>query len=119
MKNSLIISLLILLISSCGRNSVEFNVQNKTNTKIDSIAIYVRGSQNNHAYFSLIPNESKTYILDMRNIGMGDGSYRIDYQLTAPQINKIMHFGYFTSGSSQNELINIELERDTILFEYE
>ena len=119
MKYVLTISILILFINSCvNKNRIEFNVQNNTDSKIDSIAIYVRGSKNNKTYFYLKPNETKTYNLDMSNIGMGDGDYRIDYQLSNPRRKKLMHFGYFTNGSAQDELIKIKIEHDTILFEY-
>ena len=100
---------LILSITSCNDWSKgKFRLTNNTPFLIDSIRLMPDNQIN---YFSLNPNETKSYNTDMSGPGT-DGLYQVGYRIN--QVRKSKDLGYYTNGSSVEKIIKIYFEADTV-----
>lgn len=118
MKSKLIGIVIIFLTFTCCNNRViaDFEITNNTGLKIDSLKIEPMVVSEGK-YISLKPNEKLEYKADMTGIAKIDGSYRLSYKQDGELI--IKGFGYYTNGYPTEKLTRIEIEKDTLLLDFE
>lgn len=118
MKNKLIgIIVLFFTLTSCSnRVTADFEITNKTGLKIDSLNIEPMVVSEGK-YISLNTNEKVEYKADMTGITKTDGSYRLSYKQNGETI--IKGFGYYSNGYPSEKITRIEIEKDTLKFDYE
>jgi hypothetical protein len=108
---------IISTLTSCNNRVVaDFEIKNNTESRIDSLKIQPMVVSDG-SYISLSPNENKEYKADMTGIPKTDGSYRISYKQNGER--KIKDFGYYTNGYPSEKLTRIEIEQDTLKFDFE
>ncbi|WP_461599455.1 hypothetical protein [Winogradskyella sp.] len=115
-KTRLIAALLIItIIFSCNHNEGNFMISNESDFDIDSLRIF---PDSEVKVLSLKKNESVNY-KTLMNLVKSDGSYRILFNV--PKTNKTVFqkFGYFSNGYQTEDIINIKIMNDTILFDSE
>jgi hypothetical protein len=102
--------------ASC-QNTVKskFEIVNKSNQPIDSLSIEPNVSKVGK-YVSVNSGETKVYLTDMSNIPKIDGSYTLTFKKGA--IQRIKRFGYYTNGYPSEKLTIINIEPDTIKFNF-
>ena len=107
--NRYLICLLVLLVTACSDyNNAKFSIENKSTGKIDSLQLSNTrfNNSNEKNVISINKNETKEVELNMENV-QGDGNYTIRYKQEGAWSQK--HFGYFTNGSQQEKVINIQI----------
>jgi len=111
------VGLIILLLASCSGNA-KFEITNNSEFTIDSLCIKP-AADSEQEYISLKKGETKKYTTNMSKIPSSDGHYTISYVFIEINENKIDSFGYFTSGRSIEKLTKIEIDNDSLYFEFE
>jgi hypothetical protein len=108
-----ILILQLLTLSSCSDlKTARFEVTNATPYVIDSL-YFQPCPLENRRFFSLQPQQTKTYNLDMGK-QTTDGAFGIFFKSNQEPRFKV--FGYYTNGNVTEELTKIKIEPDTILF---
>jgi len=110
------ILIIVLTLISCEFKTIaNFKITNNCSTEIDSLVIYPNENAD-EKYISLKPRETVEYKVDMTNIGRVDGDYLISYKINNQSISQ--EFGYYSNGYPLEELIIIEIEEDSIIFDF-
>ena len=108
------IPVLSLILLSCNNKVIaNFEITNETDFSIDSLKIEPMVITDGK-YISLNNNETIAYEVDMTGIVKTDGSYKLSYYLNGKTI--IKDFGYYTNGYPIENLIEVTVLNDTILF---
>ncbi|TYB78799.1 hypothetical protein [Bizionia myxarmorum] len=111
MKNSLFILFIFALITSCSYG-VDFEIQNNTNTQIDSLTI--TNGFNTVKIFDLKPQEIYKTFLDFKEYNpKQDGSFGV--HVYSENSVRAELFGYYSNGIPLTKSYKLEIKKDTIL----
>jgi hypothetical protein len=89
-----------------------FEVENKTNSNIDSL--FISNGFNNVNLNKINKNEKVILFLDFKkNNPKSDGNFLIKYKLNNKHRNKM--FGYFSNGIPSNKNVKVQIYEDTII----
>mgnify|MGYP003111225497 CR=1 FL=1 len=115
MKNLFFYFFILFIVTSCNYG-VDFEIQNSTNSLLDSIIL--TNGFNNAKVFDLKPQKTKEIFLDFKvNNPNQDGLYGI--QVFSNKVLRGQYFGYYSNGIPSSENYIIEIKKDTILVESE
>ena len=115
-QNLIGILILFMTVISCDtRITADFEITNNSEVFIDSLIIEPNVS-NDGKFISLNPHETREYKADMTTVAKVDGSYQITFQMNKEI--KSQDFGYYTNGYPIEKLTKIEIEKDTLKFDF-
>lgn len=112
-KSGYIIILFSTITFSCtNKFGSVFEVENKTNSSIDSL--FISNGFNNVNLNKIDSNEKVILFLDFnKNNPKSDGNFQIKYKQYNKHRNKM--FGYFSNGIPSNKNVKVEIYKDTII----
>ncbi len=119
------IRILIFLISiffaatSCSdKIEAKFEISNNSNEKLDSVNIKSFDNSLSDKYIKIGVGETKTYFFDMSDLPKTDGSYLLSFKRGESENVESERFGYYTNGYPTEKLTKIQIEKDTVIFEF-
>ena len=118
MKNTFLI-LPFLILTSCSqiRNEIEVSVINKSNFSLKNIKCYTSENKEFVFFNEILINEEKSKFLSMKG-NKKDGHYIIEFSNENGDYQK-HEDGYFTNGFPLGQLIEFEIQNDTVIFKYQ
>ncbi|MDB2363435.1 hypothetical protein N9V83_00250 [Flavobacteriales bacterium] len=115
MRLVLVTIVCVAFLCSCT-NKIKFVIENNTGKNIDSLNIS-SSALNSGKNIAVGKGAVVVYDLDMSDVPYVDGSY-IMYCKNVKEPFRMKNFGYYTNGSPMEDVIVVNIEKDTILISY-
>jgi hypothetical protein len=115
-KLTAIITILILILSSCDSNKgkgIKFEIRNNSDQEIAKVKFYTSEKLTIAEFDKIEPNESVSDFLTMKS-NRSDGNYVLEFT-RADEKKEIISCGYYTNGGSLNNKVKFEIKKDTTL----
>ena len=100
-----------IIISCSNGNIAKFKITNLNSTPIDSV-YFEPGNKSERIFFTVDPNKTLEYMLDMRGIHT-DGAYSLYYKQNDQWRKRT--FGYFSDGYASEKMTEVKILPDTVI----
>ena len=116
MKTILKMIFVLALTASCeSKVTAKFIVENKTDFTIDSLSFE---PDSKSQFFSLAPGSRLNLQTNMDTVNM-DGSFRVHFRNASTKVWTHQNFGYYSNGMPLEDYIQLTIQTDTIIVEYQ